>query len=68
MLTVNEAMQRANLNGCVIRRDNRASTEWVVTLIEWTREQCHKFRYTTDDLEDAVIQGSKIRQHAAKYH
>lgn len=67
MLTLCEAMQRANVNGCVIKRDNSASTQWVVTLIEWTREQCHKFRYITDDLEDAVIQGSKIRKDAAKY-
>lgn len=68
MLTVSEAMQRANQNGCVIRRANSASTDWVVTLIEWTKEQCHKFRYVTDDLEDAVIQGSKIRMNAAKYN
>jgi hypothetical protein len=67
MLTVTEAMQRANINGVSIRRHNSASTSWLVTLIEWTNVQSHKFRYITDDLEDAVITGSKMRLDAAKY-
>jgi len=67
MMSVSEAMQRANHNGLMIKRINPASTQWIVTLVEWTREQCHKFRYITDDLEDAVIEGAKMRRDAAKY-
>lgn len=64
-MTLREAMQRAEMNGVDIRRENNASTCWVVTLREWTREQCHKFRYITDDLEDAVMCGSDMRH---KHH
>lgn len=63
-MTLQEAMQRNNVNGVVMRRANPASTQWIVTLTEWTREQCHKFRYITDDIEDAVLSGSYLRSVA----
>ena len=66
MMTLKEAMQRNNVNGVVMKRSNPASTQWIVTLSEWTMEQCHKFRYITDDIEDAVIIGSKLRDDATK--
>lgn len=64
MMTLQEAMQRNRLNNVVMRRVNPASTQWVVTLSEWTKEQCHKFRYITDDIEDAVLNGSFLRSKA----
>ena len=68
MMTVREAMQRAELNGICIRRENAASTNWIVTLQEWTREQCHKWRYITDDLEDAVMCGGAMRSKNHLYN
>jgi hypothetical protein len=67
MLTVCEAMNRARMNGLNIRRLTPASVDWVVTLQEWDELTCFKHRYITDDLEDAVIEGSKMRVNAAKY-
>lgn len=61
MMTIGEAMQRNEINGVRMYRKDKASTLWIVTLREWSANQCHKFRYITDDLEDAVLAGSDLR-------
>lgn len=58
MLTIAEAMQRAAINGLVIRRAHNASTSWCVTLIE---DKNDEGAYITDDLEDAVLMGAIMR-------
>jgi hypothetical protein len=64
MMTIGEAMQRCEINNVSIRRVDKASTVWVVTLKEWSANQCQKFRYMTDDLEDAVLNGGFLRSMA----
>lgn len=58
MLTIVEAMQRAAINGLIIRRAHYASTHWCVTLIE---DKNDDNAYVTDDLEDAVLMGAIMR-------
>lgn len=64
MLTVREAQQRNAANGVIMRRANPGSTEWRVTLAEWTRDMCERAAYFTDDLEDAVLTGASMRRKA----
>lgn len=64
MLTVREAKQRCEVNRVRISRTG-FGTEWRVTLAEWTREQVNRLAYFTDDLEDAVLTGSRLRRDAA---
>ena len=67
MLTVCEAMQRCQVNGVHIRRVRGTINDWSVTLREWSDYQCGMFAQIVDDLEDAVITGSKMRANAKKY-
>lgn len=67
MLTVREAMQRCAQNGVVIRHSHPGSNEWRVTLVEWDAEQRETGAYYTDDLEDAVLTGSKMRQFSISF-
>lgn len=62
MLTVSEAMQRARQYGIRIKRACQGSTEWLVTLEEWNKETCIRAGYFTDDLEDALFSGMKMRR------
>lgn len=64
MLTVREAMQRCTINQVRIKRTGFGG-EWLVTLIEWTAKQRDAMGYYTDDLEDAVLTGAKLRHNAA---
>jgi hypothetical protein len=61
MMTVREAMQRCELNRVRIKRTGYG-TEWLVTLVEWTRKQIDEAGYYTDDLEDAVLTGAAMRR------
>lgn len=67
MLTICEAMQRCQVNGVRIERHPIKAGWWCVTLIEWKEYERVMFSYFTDDLLDAVIEGSKMRKNASKY-
>lgn len=62
MMTVREAMQRCEINRVRIKRTGY-DNEWIVTLVEWTAKQVERMAYVTDDLEDAVLTGAKMRRH-----
>jgi len=62
MMTQHEARQRCSLNNVRLRR--HVAGDWVVSLIEWKDEER---AYFTDDLEDAVLTGSAMRQAALKH-
>lgn len=63
MMTVAEAMNRCRVNGVRLQRTGSRG-EWLVTLANWTAQQVAILGYTTDDLEDAVIMGGKLRRNA----
>ncbi|QPC44923.1 hypothetical protein HW532_20820 [Kaustia mangrovi] len=64
-MTVREAMQRCAVNRVRIKRTGYDS-EWRVTLNEWTGRKAKDCAYFTDDLEDAVITGARMRREAER--
>lgn len=62
MLTKREARQRCSFNG--VRLEQR-DDEWRVTLVEWPNwaRTTEDKAYYTDDLEDAVLTGARMRSH-----
>ena len=54
-----EAVQRASLNGCYLKRVG-GTTEFVVGKHSWTRKEREAREYFTDDLEDAMITSGKM--------
>lgn len=63
VMTQREARQRAEVNNARIRF-NREWGEYIVVLNEWTKEECDRKAYHTDDLEDAVLTAGKMRRDA----
>lgn len=57
MLTKSEAYQRCEINRVNLQR---MGLNWVVRLMEWA--ETDKRTYVTDDLEDAVLMGGKMRR------
>lgn len=62
MLTVNEAKQRLQQSEMTLSREG-ASINWIVTFSEDDFRKAQTEKYVTDDLEDAVFQGQKMRRH-----
>jgi len=59
MLTVAEAIRRLDINNMAMRR--YGSLQWQVYFRE-DRQQDKSNTYLTDDLDDAVIQASRMRR------
>lgn len=58
-LRMSEAVQRASLHGCYLKRVG-GTTEFRVGKHNWTRKEREEREYFTDDLEDAMITSSKL--------
>ena len=63
MLTKREARQRCSFHG--VRLEPTGFAEWRVTLVEWPQwaRTTEDKAYYTDDLEDAVLTGARMRSH-----
>lgn len=61
MLTIREAKQRLEQSGMTLSRVG-ASVNYRVTHSEDDHRQAERNSYYTDDLEDAVFQGQKMRR------
>ena len=67
MLTVREMKQRASVAGIRITRPD-GSTDWRVTLMEWTPEEVQARAYYTDDREDALLTGQHMRRESGRVY
>lgn len=59
MIRMQEAVQRASVNGCYLRRVG-GTNEYVVGKHNWTRKERKDREYFTTDLEDAMLTSGKL--------